>query len=258
MVALRVDSGDNLLFVLDTGAPFTLLDNSLEPKLEKPLSSRKIHSPYGDLPGRFHKTPKLYLDDVQLQTGNKVMTVDLSRVADDLNRMTSSNGRVAGVLGMDCLQHYCIQLDFAARKLRFLNPENMGNADLGTAFPMTISRGAAFVSQNLLGIKEVKSEIDTGCNSDGVLTPGLFQQWTNQALSIPGHEVSFPNGIFGGRVYTNLILTGDGPNLLGLRFLARHLVTLNFPKRMAYLKRIGAAMASPLHPAAQGGVHSAR
>jgi len=27
------------------------------------------------------------------------------------------------------------------------------------------------------------------------------------------------------------------PNLIGLQFLARHLVTLNFPKRMMYLKR---------------------
>jgi hypothetical protein len=29
-----------------------------------------------------------------------------------------------------------------------------------------------------------------------------------------------------------------GENFIGLRFLARHLVTFNFPKRMLYLKRV--------------------
>ena len=32
-------------------------------------------------------------------------------------------------------------------------------------------------------------------------------------------------------------LDSSGGNTVGLRFLARHLVTLNFPKRMMYLKR---------------------
>lgn len=36
--------------------------------------------------------------------------------------------------------------------------------------------------------------------------------------------------------YTNLLI-GRGANLIGLRFLARHLVTLDFPQRSLYLKQ---------------------
>jgi hypothetical protein len=174
---------------------------------------------------------------MELQIGEKVAMVDLSRVSGDLNRMASSNRRLAGVLGMDCLQNYCVQLDFMARKMRFLDPDHLPTEDLGKAFALTISSGSAFVRENLLGLKGAQSAIDTGCNFDGVLTPKLFQQWTNRVSNTRTTEAHFPNCLFGGSSYTNLHLTGDGPNLLGLRFLARNLVTFNFPKRTIYLKR---------------------
>ena len=83
--------------------------------------------------------------------------------------------------------------------------------------------------------------IDTGCNFDGVLTPELFRQWTNQwqsAATAPAGEAHYPDGIFGGVAYTNLYLAGDGgQNLVGLHFLARNLVTLNFPGRTLYLQQ---------------------
>jgi hypothetical protein len=55
---------------------------------------------------------------------------------------------------------------------------------------------------------------------------------------MPDSEVRFPNGRFGGESYTNLYLSGNGSyNLLRLSFLARHRVTLNFPKRVMYLQK---------------------
>jgi len=55
----------------------------------------------------------------------------------------------------------------------------------------------------------------------------------------------FPEAEFGGETYTNLELHRcplmlsilDNSRHIGLQFLARHLVTLNFPKRMLYLQR---------------------
>lgn len=41
-----------------------------------------------------------------------------------------------------------------------------------------------------------------------------------------------------GKTYTNLVVgVGKNANILGLRFLARNLVTLDFPKRLTYLKQ---------------------
>jgi hypothetical protein len=74
---------------------------------------------------------------------------------------------------------------------------------------------------------------------------------TNQILlgqGITGAGDVVPTAIFAwaffdGNTYTNLVYAGN-PNLLwpaenwiGLRFLARHLVTFNFPKRTLYLRQ---------------------
>jgi hypothetical protein len=173
----------------------------------------------------------LYLGRVRLVTGEKIATQDLA---------AHFPGRsVAGILGMDCLGHYCLQLDFSENKLRFLDSSRLGEQELGKAFPMTARRGCFFVNDNVAGISGVPSLVDTGCNFDGVLAPPLFRQWTNQpdaATGVAGEGAHYPDGVFGGVVYTKLYLAGDGEqNLIGLHFLARNLVTLNFPGRMLYL-----------------------
>ena len=148
---------------------------------------------------------------------------------------------------MDCLRHYCVQLDFADRKIRFVDPDGMKNEELGNAFPLTISSNRVFVDANLLGVKGASSLIDAGDNTDGALAPKLFQQaleeqgLTNQvkrSTHTGSRKALFPSGVFGGETYPDLKLwESSGGNTIGLRFLARHLVTLNFPKRIMYLKR---------------------
>jgi len=237
LVTLRLEGADDLLVALETGGPFVVLDRSLESKLGKPLRTSKIYSPAGEAPAQFYPAPKLYLGNTQLQMGSKVMVADLTALSNDLNRRTGSNRRLMGLLAMDSLQNYCIQLDFTAHKMRFLDPDHVETRDPGAPFPLTISMDGVFVRENLLATQNAKTQIDTGCNFDGVLTPKLFERWTNSASGGRG-ETHFPNGVFGGNAYSNLQLNGDGKeNLIGLTFLARHLVTFNFPKRTMYLKR---------------------
>jgi hypothetical protein len=45
-----------------------------------------------------------------------------------------------------------------------------------------------------------------------------------------------PACVWNGQSYTNLLI-GHGANSIGLRFLARHLVTFDFPNRTLYLKQ---------------------
>jgi hypothetical protein len=55
-------------------------------------------------------------------------------------------------------------------------------------------------------------------------------------------EARFSKCLFGSETCSDLILKEcpAGHNFIGLRFLARHLVTFNFPKRMMYLRRTSA------------------
>jgi hypothetical protein len=219
IVPVRLEGGEELPFVLDTGSSGTLLDESLEPKLGKRLGTTSMQS-WGVTRERpVFAAPRLYLGGVPLITGDRV-------VSDDCKQMPSDSAPpIMGMLSIDCLKHYCIQLDFQAGKLRFLEPEHVNAVQLGRAFPITWIEGRPFVHHD--GLVEgigTNSLIDTGYPADGVI-----------AELGPGTSY-FAERVWGGQTYTNLLL-GNGGNVLGLRFLARHLVTLDFLNGTMYLRQ---------------------
>ena len=244
-LTLRAGSGEHWKFMVDTGSAVTILDKSLEPKLGKRLETKTVE--YGWLGKRIegvYASPKLYLGDTQLMTGGQVWT-------DDLNSPVRPGRQVQGILGTDCLHYYCIQLDFAGRKLRFLDPNHPGGKELGRAFPLAISRANITIHGALMGAKDVPIGVDTAAYDDGALGAEAFQQevskqndifirqWKNE-VGTQTREGRFREGVFGSDAYRDLILMEcpTGENFIGLRFLARHLVTFDFPKRMLYLKRV--------------------
>ncbi len=256
---LRLEDGTELLFIVDTGAPLTYLDKSLEPRLGKPLGDHVVYGYYGVTRGHQYRAPKLFLGGMRLRTDPEVVTVDFQWLSDVVNCSTGSNRQIMGILGMDCLGHYCIQLDFAAGKFQFLDPRSLNTAELGKAFPLVLSPGAGgqprpFVHENLLGMQGQMTLIDTGCPNDGQLGVKLFHEATNRWATFTStnttkpcmtvtNKVSanFSFGQFGGESYPDLHITGNNDdNTIGLRFLARHLVTFDFPKQTMYLKRVSA------------------
>jgi hypothetical protein len=125
-----------------------------------------------------------------------------------------------------------------------LNTEN-----LGKEFPLTFSGWRMRVGEILVGVEGMNSWIDTGDPNDGALVPELFDQELKNQKGIKTKEFKIPSGgtgiaatvrsgTFGGLTYTNLVLIkNQDENRVGFRFLARHLVTFNFPKRIMYLKQ---------------------
>jgi len=244
-LTISAGSSEHWRFMVDTGSADTILDKSLEPKLGKRLETKTVE--YGWLGKRtvgVYASPKLYLGDTQLMTDARVWT-------DDLSPMVRPGRRVQGILGTDCLHHYCFQLDFAARKLRFLDPDHSGGRELGRVFPLGISRANITIHGDFMEAENVQIGVDTAAYDDGALGAEMFQQlvkkqddvfirqWRNHTVT-QIREGHFREGVFGGEAYTDLILMEcpTGENFIGLRFLARHLVTFNFPKRMLYLKRV--------------------
>jgi len=151
------------------------------------------------------------------------------------------------------LAHYCVQFDFTANKVRFLDDRHSDTRDWGTSFPLTdVGDGCFAISQNLTGADGPGSLVDAGCTYDGWLIPDLFLQWTNQDAPRMDGQVRFPDAILGGAVYTNVNLEGLQPRLydsgdlhlklngVGLSFLSRNLVTMDFPHKTLYLKRVSA------------------
>jgi hypothetical protein len=246
-VTIRLESGEELPFVLDTGTTWTVFDKSLEPKLGRRVHTATVWRWGVKEELGIYVAPKLYLGGARLMTDTTVVT-------DDFKQISSQVGHpIMGLLGMDVLANYCIQLDFEAGKIRFLDGGHANKKKWGRAFPLTdIGDGCMAISGNLAGVKGAGSVIDTGCDYDGWLTSPVFQQWTNQMQSPADGEARRPNGVLGGETYRHIdemhglgaesLADGDTHmklNGLGLHFLSRCVVTFDFPNRTMYLKRPG-------------------
>lgn len=247
IVTVRLENGEELPFDVDTGSPMTLFDKSLEPELGQCLGTVTLLNFGTKTVGGVYKAPKLYLGGTPLMmNGNAIVTSDFQPLSANAGRP------IKGVLGMDVLENYCIQLDFEGAKMRFLNPDHLKDANLGKPFPISFSSEGQSMSDAtrpyihhgcLIGGEGTNLLIDTGYAADGALESGLFRREIMEHGLREGDAVHGRNGrvwfaecVWNGEIYTNL-LVGEGGNLIGLRFLSRHLVTLDFPSRTLYLKQ---------------------
>ncbi len=236
LVDVETDRGEKFPCAVDTGSPNTVLPARLEPMLGRRSGARRFSTL--DRPNEVehvYTAPKLYLVKTRLLTGAQV----------------GASGTL-GILGMDCLRHYCIQLDFEARTVRFLASDQLKTAELGKPFSLSKSRYAAIKHEAFFQDEQADLLIDTGCPFDGYVTPRAFKlavrEQHGQSLPLlkegvvrgaaPGMAL-FSECVWDGESYTNLII-GKRFNLVGLRFLGRHLVTFDFPKGTLYLRRAGA------------------
>ena len=236
IVKLHLEKGDELAFVLDSGAGFTCFDESLAPKLGKPIGTLTAHSWGKDSQIKMYPMPALYLGADRLQAGHAVMVMQLEPMSDACGQP------IAGVLGMDVLENYCLQIDFAGHQLRLLDDSKADKSAWGRAFPMVPLNEKdprPAVAGNLLGEESPHSLIDSGYEHGGWLMPERYLRWTNTAAATWPATARAPDGKFFGELYPDLNLDrqeveSDG---IGVEFLARHLVTMDFPRRALYLKR---------------------
>jgi len=190
-----------------------------------------------------YTAPGLYLGNVQLLTGTTVLTCDLSA--------SGNNGQLEAVLGMDCLTHYRVQTDFAVRKLRFLDSDNLKRESFGRAFSMDCTKGVPVVSMKLLGERNLRFMLDSGFYqyADGtlpgeIIRPALQNQ---EAKDMGNGFFLFETVDIGTESYKTVRFAemqiedgGGDEGYIGLSFMARHVVTFDFPKGVLYLRSISA------------------
>jgi len=217
ILTFRLEDGQAVPLMVDTGSPWTILDKSLIPKLGKRIGSTAVAYAQSGKVKRLgkYRAPKLYLGTFLLDTSNDIVLAD-------------HFGSTMGILGLDILRRYRIQLDFQTGSFRLLATNDLKAAELGKAFPIQYSGGHAVIHHDGLIGSSTNLIIDTGCNTDALINKG----------GINGLAVILPRCIWDRVAFTDLVVvTVDHVNGLGLGFLARHLVTLDFPNRTLYLKQ---------------------
>lgn len=249
IIPVRLESGEELPFILDTGSPVTLVDKSLRPRLGKASDSITLRLWDRKERSKLYPAPKLYLGQMLLQTGTHVATCDFQKFPG------VKQHPVMGIIGVDALKNYCVQADFGAGRIRFAEKpgESAGwpgerfeivLSDIGQSssdFFRTFIRHQPFgagASTNLL-------MIDTGLDLDGAFGPKLLAESdSNRFEKVSEKKWIARESSWCGGTYTNLVVqdasgadVGAENNLLGLRFLSRHLVTLDFSNSTLYLQQ---------------------
>jgi hypothetical protein len=199
------------------------------------------------------------LGTLPLKGVRKVFCHDFSSVSQ------TSGEQILGVLGMDFLSEWIIQIDFDNGRFRLLPPETERHADWGRKTqivkdpqfrPCVIGRAGASTDVSWL--------IDTGANGMSV-RPELFDRLVSNReirLGVGFASVTGTGRLDGasGRL-TQMDLEGfrhqqlrcdrARPSAIGLDYLARYTVTLDMPRATAYF-RPGANFDKPVPPATSG------
>jgi hypothetical protein len=255
ILQLRLENGEQLPFAVDTGCFLSIIDASLTNRLGrhrgKAVGGGQIGHPPEDM--EIYAAPKLFLGDTQLTTSRWIQVKSTEHL--------SPNNRVQGVLGMDCLKNYCIQLDFDSRRIQFLDPDHLDEQELGKAFPLVMKKcplggELSYVDADLFGRQGVRFWIDTGFFGEGdfwLKSKVYGQVLRDHAPNRTGKHTSFEplqlgianlaHAEFATESYADLKIGEmpdhliDVPAWMSLQFLARHRVTFNFPKRVMYLRQ---------------------
>jgi hypothetical protein len=251
IVTLRLSDGQTLPCVVDTGASYTMLDQSLKGSLGPRLQSDQVNFPFreeGHPKFGVYAAPKLYLGNVPLMNGSTILVGPV---------FDTNNCPYKAILGMDCLRHYCIQLDFDEHKLRFLDANKLKRDELGLAFPVnfTTNRGGVpLVDIKWSTNRNVRLMVDTGFRSPDFSLPsdvvgpaiqshGAVETFTGTFIrDTPVEIFLFPTVTVGPWTYKNVRFLqhygagGEIDGFMGLPFLARHNVTFDFSNNKMYLR----------------------
>lgn len=110
-VAVRADEHP---FLIDTGANHTFIDKRFQNILGTVQRKTTAKTAAEDIDVEEYAAPPMRIGRTELKPPSKVVCVDLIGTSEAIG------AKVDGVLGMDCLRSFAIQIDFEVGEVRFL------------------------------------------------------------------------------------------------------------------------------------------
>jgi hypothetical protein len=258
MVFLPIEvSGRVCEFLLDSGMGVTTLDRSFEPTLGAPLRTAPLLTPGSATRTDVFAAPLMSMRRKRLSMVAEVLCADLAPLRDRTGR------DCMGVLGVDALKETVVQINFDEGKVRFLRA---APDDSGRPVRVTFINGIPFVRLQPGNSQRVEwFQIDTGAThtGSGELTAEVFGDLiqrgemrlvgsTSYGLLKGGvregrdgrleeFRFDYParaGGLlaFGFHVHHGLVFSESSRNALGLGYLSRYTLTIDFPNERLYLR----------------------
>ena len=242
VVHINLDGVDRPLLVLvDTGASTTFWDAKMRSHLGATLGATSINVPLLPDTAEFIRVPSASLGGVALAS-------ESIGILSNLHALNEEFGYdLDGIIGMNFLSNHVVQIDFDAGKFRLLSevPMNCGQK-IAMEYRPT---GTPVVAANLGSLVSEWFVVDTGWTVASAVSQRVFRE-----LARSGHidhvqpvlQRARPDwrGLTGRASAISLGSFRHGPfrvisanvNALGLSYLARYTVTLDFPGWACYLK----------------------
>jgi TPR repeat protein len=249
--------GETKHLILDTGSDSTCLDRAFAPRLGKPLASTPVTTLLDtETNSPVYRCPELYVGDSEI--------APLWTACGDfeLIRIVCSDP-CDGVLGMNWLQNYIFIFDSDKNAFSVSQSVSHDATENTLVNPVKMATAGTFtfrINGIANGNVPISFEIDTG--DSGSISLDL-ENWERVFPSEPTNVHSAPVAGVGPRLeqekmtrlaklqvgtnfYTNLIvLCAPGlPSRLGASFVRRHVLTVDYPNQVLYLKP-GKAFAKP-------------
>lgn len=231
-----------LRMAIDTGSSLCVFDERLGKHLGVSLGEFEVKTLWGTKKMQRRPSRLLLLNDRFMDIGHQVLSTDLTPVRED------SGTEIDGILGMDSLKGYVIQIDNDRRRLRFLDRVP---ADAGVKFELRFSsNGLPHVSGSVGSVGDEEFLIDTGAFVPNCVTAQLFEELKSKRELSRIESVYWADSVgkaanvarvrtmgIGEFVQRELRITAARRNVLGMRFLGQFSIVFDFPKAALYLKK---------------------
>ncbi len=237
--------GKEYLFILDTGASITIFDASLKKLLGKPKRMLEVQTAGNPAVMQMFESPSIHIGPFILPQGSEIGCVDL-------NMFKMIEGReLSGILGMDFLRKHAIKIDFDNGLVSFVEEDKANLFDFEQELEIT------FNTKNIPQIKghiskqiEIDFVIDSGNISAGSLNKTICDKLIEEQnvktlksvmITASGsqetREIRVDSLTISNLEYKDLIFGESSYDNLGLEFLDRHTVIMDFPNKKMYLKK---------------------
>jgi len=120
----------DLLFILDTGSSLTVYDTSLRHELGKVKRIEKALTHGGLIKTEIFDAPDAFLGPLNLKDSNEVSCLDLKMLS------LIEGRKISGIIGLNFLKRYVIQIDFDQGTLLFLEPLGEQHPEWGIELPL--------------------------------------------------------------------------------------------------------------------------
>ncbi len=191
-----VNDQDSLLFLMDTGANASAIDNTLADKLKLKVTQKDtVEGTAGKMIAQMVKLDKI--------NAGKAYLNDLTVTRQDLGHMVAPRGqKVSGILGTDFLKHYTVTIDFLKHEINFLKI----NLDERTTMPVlhfTMDNGIPRTTVTINGAVTTDLRYDSGASllpTNTVyinITEDIFQKLKAIDSTLKPHDYFKGTGIGG-------------------------------------------------------------